>query len=188
MGNTEDKKGQMQISNGSPRVKSCTRMLVNNPCRSRVHLIVKFKQGKNVTDSEFLVIKGTGVPLLGKETAMKLNVLKIGIDVAAVTDLDCEIRRQYLSVFQGVGKLKSKQVTLHIDTSVQPVAQPLRRMPFNLREKVETKIDELLDLDIIERVDGPTPWVNPVVVVPKSGGDIRMCLDMRRGQRSHNSW
>ena len=144
----------------------------------------EIQAGENVTDSEFLVIKGTGVPLLGKETAMKLNVLKIGIDVAAVTDLDCEIRRQYLSVFQGVGKLKSKQVTLHIDTSVQPVAQPLRRMPFNLREKVETKIDELLDLDIIERVDGPTPWVNPVVVVPKSGGDIRMCLDMRRANEA----
>ena len=29
---------------------------------------------------------------------------------------------------------------------------------------------ELVDLDIIEPVEGPTPWVNPVVVVPKSGG------------------
>jgi hypothetical protein len=35
-----------------------------------------------------------------------------------------------------------------------------------LRGKIEEKLDELLREDIIEKVDGPTPWVNPVVVVP----------------------
>jgi hypothetical protein len=35
-----------------------------------------------------------------------------------------------------------------------------------LRGKIEEKLDESLREDIIEKVDGPTPWVNPVVVVP----------------------
>ena len=68
---------------------------------------------------------------------------------------------------------------MHIDTTVQPVAQPLRRPAFSLREKIEKKLDELLHEDIIERVDGPTPWVNPVVVVPKPNGKVRLCVDMR---------
>ncbi len=68
---------------------------------------------------------------------MKLGVLKIGTDIAAVTDLK---QSQYPEVFQGIGILKTKQICLYIDLTVQPVAQPLRRMPFNLRGPVEEKI------------------------------------------------
>ena len=50
--------------------------------------------------------------------------------------------------------------------------------------KVEEKIKELVDLDITEPLQGPTPWVNPVVVVPKPGGDIRLCIDMRRAKEA----
>ena len=45
---------------------------------------------------------------------------------------------------------------------------------------MKAKIDELLDGDIIERVEGPTTWASPVVVAPKLSGEIRLCVDMRR--------
>ena len=86
---------------------------------------------------------------------------------------------RYKDVFTGIGKLKDFQLNLHIDQQVQPVAQPLRRPAFSLREQIEKKLDELLQEDIIEKVEGPTPWVNPVVVVPKPNGDVRLCVDMR---------
>ena len=35
-------------------------------------------------------------------------------------------------------------------------------------------------MDLIERVYGATPWVNPVVILSKPDGDIRLCLDMRQ--------
>ena len=41
------------------------------------------------------------------------------------------------------------------------------------------KVNELLENDIIERVEGPTTWISPVVVAPKPSGDIRLCVDMR---------
>ena len=53
-----------------------------------------------------------------------------------------------------------------------------------MRSKLEEKIKELIELDIIEPAQGPTPWVNPNVVVPKSGGDIRLCIDMRRANEA----
>ena len=32
----------------------------------------------------------------------------------------------------------------------------------------------------MERVDGPTPWISPVVVAPKASGDTRLCADTRK--------
>ena len=80
--------------------------------------------------------------------------------------------------------MKSKQVTLHIDPAVKPVSQPLRRIPFNLQDKVERKVKELLDRDITEEVDGRTSLVNPEVIIPKADGDICLCIDMRRANEA----
>ncbi|KAL1021685.1 hypothetical protein UPYG_G00016520 [Umbra pygmaea] len=115
---------------------------------------------------------------------MKLGVLKIGENISAVRDIQHILQQQYPNVFKGVGKLNTKQISLYIDPNVKPVAQPLRRIPYNLRGAVEKKIKELMDMDIIECVEGPTPWVNPVVVIPKPDKDIRMCLDMRRANEA----
>ena len=83
-----------------------------------------------------------------------------------------------------MGKLKDRTVQPHINPDVKPIAQPARRVPFSLRGKVEEKINELVSLDIVEPVEGPTSWVNPVVIVPKSKGDIRLCIDMRRANEA----
>ena len=60
----------------------------------------------------------------------------------------CEdIKDRYKELFNGVRLLK-----LNIDDSVKPVAQPVCRNPFGVREKVERKVDELLESGIIEEV------------------------------------
>ena len=49
-------------------------------------------------------------------------------------------------------------------------------------QKWEAELQRLEDLDIIERVDGPTDWVSPFVVAPKpksKTNEIRICVDMR---------
>ena len=56
----------------------------------------------------------------------------------------------------------------------------MRRIPFSRRAKVNEKLDELLKLDVIEKVDGPTSWVNPLVEVEKPNADISICIDMRQ--------
>ncbi|KAL9985304.1 hypothetical protein ACROYT_G007692 [Oculina patagonica] len=68
--------------------------------------------------------------------------------------------------------------------NVPPVAQPVRRTPFSLRDKVKEKIEELVAMDIIYPVEGPTPWVSLVVVVPKQNDEIRFCVDMRRANEA----
>ena len=109
-------------------------------------------------EGEFTLIKGTGKTLLGRRTAEKLDVLRVGPleypHTYSVTEegTDDDIRRKFAVVFAGVGKLKNYQLKLHVDKTVQPIAQPVRRLPFGLREKVEKKLDELLEKEIIEEV------------------------------------
>ena len=132
---------------------------------------------------EFTVVKGPARSLLGKNTAEKLGALRVGPDVCSLTveGSHADIREKYREVFTGIGKLKDFQLKLHIKDDITPVAQPVRILPFGLRVKVDEKLDELLAKDIIEEVShNPTEWVSPLVVVAKTDGDVRICVDMRR--------
>jgi len=53
-----------------------------------------------------------------------------------------------------VGKLKGVKLKLHIDRAVNPVSQPVRRLPFGYRDKVKAKVQEFVDNDAIEPVSG----------------------------------
>ena len=75
--------------------------------------------------------------------------------------------------------MRGKVVKFHIDPDVQNKQQPHLRISFHVRQDVEKELDRLDSLDIIEKVTGPTPWVSPIVVVPKSSGHVGLCVDMR---------
>lgn len=109
--------------------------------------------------------------LIGYETATSLNVLKIGESVNKI------------ETGEKAGKIKGVVVHIPINPSVKPVAQPYRRITVPLENAVNDKIDELLALGIIEKVDGPSDWISPMVVVPK-GNDVRICVDMRRANEA----
>ncbi len=88
-------------------------------------------------------------------------------------------------MFHGIGKLKGYQLKLHVDPSVTPVVQKKHRVPFFLKDKVTVKVNELLQKDVIEKVEWPTALVSLVVVAaPKASGDIRLCVDMRRANEA----
>ena len=76
--------------------------------------------------------------------------------------------------------MKSVKVDLNIDTGVKPVSQPLRRIPFSVRPKIEEELRRLEGEDIIEKIDKPTSWVSPTVITPKkNSNEIRLNVDMR---------
>ena len=137
---------------------------------------------KNLSQShKFFVVKGNSGPLLGYPACHSLGLVQI---VCQLSHND--LMSKYSDLFHGMGKLKNKSVRIHIDENVKPVAQRARRIPFHLRSKVETELDKLLKDDIIEKVDSePTPWISPIVCVPKKNPEeIRVCVAMRQANRA----
>jgi hypothetical protein len=145
------------------------------------NVCLKSRDQRQNSDADFYVVDGNNPSLLGKNTAVELGVLKLGINVILEN-----INDEYKDLFQGVGKLENFKLKLHIDSGVEPVAQQMYRIPFTLRDKVDKKLQELESQDIIEKVNSPTPWVSPVIVVPKPNGDIRLCVDMRVANKAIN--
>ena len=144
---------------------------------------VRVPQTHKSLNNEFYVMCGKAATLLGRKASELLGVLRVGVyinscdvksddmeNLASPIDRKALLRTKFPKVFQGLGKLKGYQLKLHIDENVQPVAQPVCRIPFSRRAKVTEKLEELLKLDVIEKVEGPTSWVNPLAVVEKPNG------------------
>ena len=102
------------------------------------NVCLKSRDQRQNSDADFYVVDGNNPSLLGKNTAVDLGVLKLGINVILEN-----VNDEYKDLFQGVGKLKNFKLKLHIDSGVEPVAQQLYIIPFTLRDKVDKKLQEL---------------------------------------------
>ena len=60
----------------------------------------------------------------------------------------------------------------------KPIIGFSRPIPFALRPAVRAQINQMLADDIIEV--STSPVLNPLTVVTKKGGDVRICLDARK--------
>jgi len=148
--------------------------------KGKYSLNVQVPQTHKSLYTEFYVMCGKAAPLLGREASELLGVLRVGVSVnscdvksnkvqspANQIDRKALLKTKFQKVFQGLGKLRGYQLKLHINENVQPVAQPVRRIPFSRRAKVTKKLEELLKRDVIKKLEGPTSWVNVLVVTEK---------------------
>lgn len=127
--------------------------------------------GVTYTETVYVAYENNSGCILGSKASEELGLVQ-------VSNI-----RQVKTTPEPLSKLKDYKIKLHIDPNVKPVAERHRRIPHNLRPEVEKEIQRLEQQDIIEKVSGPTPWVSPVVIVPRGNG-IRICVDMRRPNKA----
>ena len=83
---------------------------------------------------------------------------------------------EYKDLFHGKGCL-SDEYKIVIDNNVPPVVNAPRRVPFSLMEPLKEKLSQLESLDYLKKVSEPTKWVSSLVVVRKTNGKLRVCID-----------
>ena len=197
--NIIDEPTYKNITNPPPLKQTTTRIFSyqsDNPIDLLGHFTTNISCNNKTQNSKIYVVKGKWGSLLGKTSAEALDVLRVGPSPSTPENIaniqtnnnmpesTKAIVNEHSSIFSGTGLLKNFQLKLHIDRSIPPVQQPIRRIPYHTKQNVSDEINRLLSLDIIEKVEGPTTWLNPVVAAPKPNGKIRLCLDMRQANRA----
>ena len=160
-----------------------TNKILLGPCNYKLNCIGKF-DAKLIscnasTDDEIFVIDDLDRPLLGRKACKSLNLVHSLAEIKKVTNAS-NIMQQYPTFFNGLGKLEVEyQISLKEDA--KPFALTVRRkvlLPFLSETKKE--IDRRLDLGVIRPVQEPTEWCAPIVIVPKSNGKVRLCVDLTK--------
>ena len=72
--------------------------------------------------------------------------------------------------------MKHHTIKLPYDTSIKPVAEPPRRVPYHLKSRVEETIADMVNQNVIEELPAgqQTPWISNIVIAPKDDGNIRV--------------
>ncbi|KAK0148890.1 hypothetical protein N1851_010688 [Merluccius polli] len=142
--------------------------------KGKCNWTVKYKKKTFVL--EFIVVKKDSKPILGIQACEQMGLIK---RVMALNKGDkMDIFKEYADVFKGIGCLEGEH-TIQIDASVTPKVHPPRKVPVTLREKLRTELNRMEKMKVITKIEEPTQWVNPIVIVEKPNGKLRICLDPR---------
>ena len=118
--------------------------------------------------------------LLGAQAVQQFRLMSVNIDnimsVSGDSSDMSSVLVDYKDVFKGEGRLE-EMLHLTLDKTVLPVILPVRKVTLAVKETLKKEIDCLVSQGILKPVDIATDWVSSMVVVMKSNGKIRLCID-----------
>ena len=165
-----DKKGKIHSTNAKLTAYDGGNIEVLGKCILRVG-----KLNRKTYPVEFFIVDTHSPSIIGLKTCERLDLIK---RVYLVNDVDPNLLEEFADTFGDIGCLPG-EYKIKIDPSVDPVIEPPRRIPFSLQKKMKIELDRMESLNVIEKVTHPTDWVSNIVVVEKSNGKLRFCLDPR---------
>ncbi len=167
------------------RLERPTRVLLG-PGGTRLNVKGKFtatlSKNSKSTKEEIYVVEGLCTPLLGGLAAVALQL------VARINNISLDsketVKREFPKLFCGLGKMEGEY-----NIVLKPGAQPFslstpRRISLPLLPKDREELDRMEQQGVISKVEGPTEWCAPMVVVPKRTGKVRICTDLTELNKS----
>ncbi|XP_042142891.1 uncharacterized protein K02A2.6-like [Ixodes scapularis] len=125
---------------------------------------------------DFFIVKRSQA-ILGLQASELLGLVSRTVNSVS-TGSAVPVTQEFAHLFQGTGCVKRRyRMVLHDDAV--PVVQPARRVPLALREPLREELQRMEKATIIRKVDEPTDWVSPLVIVKKKDGSLRLCMDPR---------
>ncbi|XP_055903139.1 uncharacterized protein LOC129939224 [Eupeodes corollae] len=139
--------------------------------------------GQQCCKSNVYIINNLKSPLLSLKSCQNLKIIE-RINAfntpcdRTVQKSSIQIEVEYPKLFKKLGCIDT-EYEIKLQSNAKPYAiATARRVPIPLKSKLKSKLDEMLQLEVIRRVDEPTEWCAPMVIVTKPDGDIRPCVDL----------
>ena len=167
-----------------------TRKSLRGPANQPLHCLGYIKThlswGTKTTSQIVYVCKNMTTCLLGKPAINALDMLRLN----AEPELSCcslssqegqDILNDFPEVFQGLGNIKGAPIHIDIQEGATPyhLSTP-RHVALPLLDPLKKELDRMEKMGVIRKVEEPTDWCHPIVLVQKGNGSIRLCLDLTR--------
>ncbi len=119
---------------------------------------------------------------LGPEAAIKVNTLALvpgGDHLSPLQLADvAKLQTDFADVFSPLPG-RTDLIQHHIETIPGEVARSCPyRLPEHKKKVVQEELKAMLELGVIE--ESHSDWASPIVLVPKTDGSVRFCVDYRR--------
>ena len=111
--------------------------------------------------------------VLGLKTSAEMRLVK---RIEALTN---DTLTKYANTFTGLGCITKVTHHIQLHPNHKPVIYPPRKVPVTIRSKVKDELERMERLEVIERIQEPTDWVDSMVTVIKPNGKLRICIDPR---------
>ena len=108
----------------------------------------------------------------------------VAVNMGLIRRVD-EVSPQDSDLFGDIGCLDCDSVQIRLKPGAAPYSIPVaRRVSIPLLPAVEAELQRMVNYGIVERMTDATFWCAPMVVVPKKNNKIRICVDLKRLNRS----
>lgn len=144
--------------------------------------------GRTITD-EIYIVPEDFTAILGRNWCRKLK-LKIDLDeinpmcsIKHVSDSNIiqSISEEFHDIFQPkIGCVKQFTISLKLRDDAKPIFTKEREIPYALIDKVNQELNVLEKTGVISKTE-ISDWGSPLVVIPKSDGGVRLCVDYKVG-------
>jgi len=125
-----------------------------------------------------VIVQQDSPPLMGRNWLREINLNWTLIKVIKNGGLD-ELLKRYSGLLCGtLGTVKGPKIELKMKEGAQPIYYKPRSVPYAMKEKIDSELDRLETLGIIEKVSY-SDWATPVVPVIKPDGTVRLCGDYK---------
>ena len=165
-----------------------TSKVLLGPCNYKLNCMGKFKAKLTVNnlsvENDVYVVKDLERPLLSRLESQNLNLINkietINKFESKSEDYKGKITAKYPKLFKGLGQIAGEySITLKDHSTPFALSVP-RKVPLPLLSKTKAEIQRMLDMGVIRKVEVPTEWCAPMVVVPKANGQVRICVDLTK--------
>ena len=126
-------------------------------------------------------MKGLQKALLGRPA---IEALGVAVRVDQILDNKATVKAKFPQLFHGLGCMRGAYQIQLKDHAVPFALTVPCRVPIALMSKVQSELQRMEKKGVISQVREPTDWCAGMVVVPKAGGKVRICVDLTKLNQS----